>query len=74
MSKKVIIMLGLGFLAIIIGVFLLKYELTHQEPEEDPEEYPEEDPEDKPLTLINDEDETPGQSTGSDTGTGSKTE
>ena len=41
MSKRVLIILGIGFVCIIAAVFLLKYELTvKDEPdlEEDPEE------------------------------------
>ena len=44
MSKRVLILLAVGIVAIIAAVLLLKYELTkpETEPEEEPEEKPEE--------------------------------
>lgn len=43
MSKRVLILLAVGIVAIIAAVLLLKYELT--KPETEPEEEPEEEPE-----------------------------
>jgi hypothetical protein len=43
MSKRVLILLAGGILAIVAGFLLLKYELSKQEPEEEPEEEPEPD-------------------------------
>jgi hypothetical protein len=55
MSKRVLILLGIGFLAIVAGVFLLKYELSDQgEPYQDDQE-PEEVNQDKPLKNENTE-------------------
>lgn len=45
MSKRVLILLAAGILAIVAAVFLLKYELTAKEPEEEPEEEEEEEQE-----------------------------
>jgi len=50
MSKRVLILLGLGILAIFAGIFLLKYELTKEfesdyEPEPEPEPEPDPEPE-----------------------------
>ena len=43
MSKRVLIILGIGIACIIAAIFLLRYELTvKDEPEPEPEEYPEE--------------------------------
>lgn len=43
MSKRVLILLAAGILAIVAGFFLLKYELTKQEPEPEPEPEPKPD-------------------------------
>jgi hypothetical protein len=37
MSKRVLILLAVGLLAIVAGILLLKYELTKQDPDPDPE-------------------------------------
>jgi len=44
MSKRVLILIAAGILAIIAGIFLMKYELTRPEEEEAPEVDPVPDP------------------------------
>jgi hypothetical protein len=55
MSKRVLILLAVGVLAIVAGILLLKYELTRQDP--DPEPEPEPEPEE--TEIIEPEPEEP---------------
>lgn len=53
MSKRVLIIIAAGFLLIIGGIFLLKHELSNQEPPE-PEyiDLPEDQEEIEPLKVV----------------------
>jgi len=65
MSKRVMIILAIGFLAIIAGIFLHGFEVKKQYSDPDPEPEPDEaEPEN-----ITDEQETEPADTSTDTGT-----
>jgi flagellar biosynthesis/type III secretory pathway M-ring protein FliF/YscJ len=51
MSKRVLIFFAVGILAIVVGIFLMRYELTKKDTEEEPEEEPEEDLEEEPEPV-----------------------
>jgi hypothetical protein len=63
MSKRVLIIIAAGFLAIIAGIFLLKYELSNQEPDETEDL----DEVEQPEIITENEKDKPGTDAGTET-------